>query len=153
MTRLAMLSLIAALAVVTGGVGVAAALVLESDGDDEPTARAAAASVRLTLTASNGTSASSVAKLRCSGSRATGTGWARRSAKRRCSTARRLARFLAAKPRKDLQCTMIYGGPERARVSGKIGSRRIARTFTRRDGCQIAEFERVKALLSGSPAG
>jgi len=47
----------------------------------------------------------------------------------------------------DLVCTQIYGGPEVARVVGRVGTRRVWTTFRRRDGCEIARWSRAQFLL------
>jgi predicted secreted protein len=47
-------------------------------------------------------------------------------------------------------CTMIYGGPDAATVTGRIGSTRIAAHFDRADGCGVTEWESFSALLGRS---
>jgi hypothetical protein len=47
----------------------------------------------------------------------------------------------------DMMCTQIYGGPEVAKVVGTIGDQRVATTITRTDGCGIAEWSMLVALL------
>ncbi len=44
-------------------------------------------------------------------------------------------------------CSAIYGGPQVARVTGRYRGRRISTTFRRRDGCEIARWNRVRFLL------
>jgi hypothetical protein len=44
-------------------------------------------------------------------------------------------------------CTQIYGGPEVARVTGKLGTRKISATFSRTDGCQIDRWSKVSPWL------
>ena len=51
---------------------------------------------------------------------------------------------------KDAACTQIYGGPAVARVTGRFRANRIWAEFRRRDGCEIARWERLRPLL---PAG
>jgi hypothetical protein len=51
---------------------------------------------------------------------------------------------------KDAACTQIYGGPAVARVTGRFRGNRIWAEFRRRDGCEIARWERLRPLL---PAG
>ncbi|MGH2804072.1 MAG: SSI family serine proteinase inhibitor, partial [Thermoleophilaceae bacterium] len=48
-------------------------------------------------------------------------------------------------------CTSIYGGPAVARVTGTIAGERVDARFNRRDGCEIARWDRNRALL-GRPA-
>jgi Subtilisin inhibitor-like len=61
----------------------------------------------------------------------------------------------AAKPfeplRKDMVCTEIYGGPQKARVVGTVAGRRIWATFTRTNGCEIERWSRISPWLV--PAG
>ena len=65
-----------------------------------------------------------------------------------CRRARRLGRFLATEPEPDRICTFIYGGPQTARVRGRVGSREVDRLFSRRNGCEIDDWERVESLLA-----
>ncbi|HSI98583.1 MAG TPA: SSI family serine proteinase inhibitor, partial [Gaiellaceae bacterium] len=44
-------------------------------------------------------------------------------------------------------CTQIYGGPQVARVVGRVAGKRIWTTFTRNDGCQIGRWNRVSPWL------
>jgi len=44
-------------------------------------------------------------------------------------------------------CTQIYGGPQVARVTGRFRGNRIWAEFRRRDGCEIARWERLRPLL------
>ena len=43
---------------------------------------------------------------------------------------------------------MIYGGPERALVSGTWNGKRVSAAFSRVDGCQIARWEKAKSLFT-----
>jgi hypothetical protein len=44
-------------------------------------------------------------------------------------------------------CTAIYGGPQVARVTGTFRGQRVWATFRRRDGCEIARWNKVAFLL------
>jgi hypothetical protein len=57
---------------------------------------------------------------------------------------------LAPVPR-ETACTAIYGGPSVARVSGTLRGEPVDERFSLEDGCQIARWERNRALLG--PAG
>jgi hypothetical protein len=104
--------------------------------------------VRLTVTFSRTPGARHVAHLRCTATRARADGFLRDvGARRACATARRLARFLASRPPANRACSQIFGGPERARVTGTIGGRRVRRAFARTDGCQIGDWQRAMPLL------
>jgi hypothetical protein len=47
----------------------------------------------------------------------------------------------------DMACTAIYGGPGVARVTGTLRGERVDERFSLEDGCQIARWERNRALL------
>jgi hypothetical protein len=44
-------------------------------------------------------------------------------------------------------CTAIYGGPQVARVTGAFRGRTVWATFRRRDGCEIARWNKVAFLF------
>ena len=44
-------------------------------------------------------------------------------------------------------CSQIYGGPQVAVVRGRFDGRRVSATFTRRNGCEIARWNRLAFLL------
>ncbi|KNB49028.1 SSI family serine proteinase inhibitor [Streptomyces caatingaensis] len=48
-------------------------------------------------------------------------------------------------------CTMLYGGPERAHVSGTWAGRPVDTVFSRANGCEIARWNKFSRLL-GDPA-
>jgi len=53
---------------------------------------------------------------------------------------------------KDMACTMVYGGPQTATVRGRWGGKDVLATFKRTDGCEIARWNRLAALLQpGQP--
>ncbi|MGV9944406.1 SSI family serine proteinase inhibitor [Streptomyces sp. NPDC003401] len=47
-------------------------------------------------------------------------------------------------------CTMRYGGPATARVTGRWAGRPVDTTFERGDGCQIERWDRFVPLLPGA---
>ena len=49
--------------------------------------------------------------------------------------------------RKDRVCTQVYGGPETATVSGTWRGGRVVSSYSRPDGCQIARWNALAALL------
>jgi hypothetical protein len=68
---------------------------------------------------------------------------------RRLEACRRLAaleRPFAAIQR-DAVCTMIYGGPARARVTGTHRGRKVWVSFSREDGCRIGRWKRHDFLF------
>jgi hypothetical protein len=48
---------------------------------------------------------------------------------------------------KNIVCTEIYGGPQRARVVGTVSGRRVWATFTRTNGCHIDRWQRLSPWL------
>ena len=46
-------------------------------------------------------------------------------------------------------CTMIYGGPEQATVTGTVGGEEVSQSYSREDGCAIARWEDVQPLWTG----
>ncbi len=56
------------------------------------------------------------------------------------------ARYLPEVP-KDVACTQIYGGPEKARITGTWEGRPVDATLSRTDGCQIARWNGLAGLL------
>ena len=47
----------------------------------------------------------------------------------------------------DVACTQIYGGPQRALVTGRLRGHRVRARFDRTDGCEIGRWERVRFLF------
>jgi len=48
----------------------------------------------------------------------------------------------------DLLCTQVYGGPETAKVTGTWRGERVAATYKRTDGCEIARWDALAAVLA-----
>jgi hypothetical protein len=53
--------------------------------------------------------------------------------------------------REDVACTDIYGGPEKATISGTFQGWRVLSSFSRVNGCEIGRWELLQGLLP--PAG
>jgi hypothetical protein len=53
--------------------------------------------------------------------------------------------------RKDVACTEVYGGPERATITGTWQGRQVRSSFSRTDGCEIRRWDLLRGLLP--PAG
>jgi hypothetical protein len=104
--------------------------------------------VRLTVTFSRERGSQQVAHLRCGATRASADGYLRAvGARRACAAARRIAGLLARRTDPRRVCTQLYGGPERALVTGTIAGRRIRHAFSRTDGCKSADWRRAMPLL------
>ena len=54
---------------------------------------------------------------------------------------------LFAEPGSDVACTMQYGGPQRATVSGTVDGEEVEAEFAASDGCQISRWEALSGLL------
>jgi hypothetical protein len=112
------------------------------------------APVTLTVRYFDGTEPDHVAHLRCRRDSARADGFLRDAgATTACRRARKIAAFLAATPSRNRICTQIYGGPQRARITGTIGARRIDRRFKRTDGCAIGDWQHAVPLLPRMRAG
>ena len=48
-------------------------------------------------------------------------------------------------------CTLVYGGPEKAQVTGMLEGRPVDVTVTRTNGCGIAEYEALFVALGRTP--
>ena len=116
-------------------------------------AAAAPAPVTLTVHYTGASGAEHVAHLRCRADSARADGFVRTAgAATACRRARSIAAFLAARPDPERICTQIYGGPQRARVTGTIGRRHIDRRLKRTNGCEIADWQRAVPLVPRAPA-
>jgi Subtilisin inhibitor-like len=49
--------------------------------------------------------------------------------------------------RKDVACTEIYGGPQRATITGTWQGRQVRSSFSRVNGCEISRWDQLKGLL------
>jgi hypothetical protein len=105
--------------------------------------------VKLAIAVHDGHGHTRHATLRCR-SHAHATGFLRDAPRRHCRSARALRHFLAAKPDPSRPCAEVYGGPQTARVQGRIGGKVIDRRFHRRDGCGMDDWEAAGDLI-GKP--
>jgi len=108
--------------------------------------------VRLTLETSTGSSVlvPSEATLDCRSS-ARGTGFLTRAARPACALVRSgVLTDLAKEHRAPRLCSQLYGGPQRARITGTVGHRRVTLSIDRSDGCGVNDWDRLRALL-GDP--
>jgi hypothetical protein len=105
--------------------------------------------LRLSVTEIPG-AAPRTATLRCQGGRAVAGGYLADAPAEACRHARRLARFLLSEPDPDRVCTEIFGGPQTGEVTGVIDGRRVRRSFSRRNGCEIADWDRMGLLLDAA---
>ena len=117
-------------------------------------AAAAPAPVTLTVRYNAGSGRDHVAHLRCRRDSAHADGFLRTTgAHADCRRARKIASFLASQPSSKRICSQIYGGPQRARITGTIGARRIDRRFKRTNGCEIGDWQNAVPLVPRVRAG
>jgi len=64
-----------------------------------------------------------------------------------CRRLAELGPFLTSRPPRDRVCAQVYGGPERARFSGRFAGRRVDRRFARTDACELRDWEKVTPFL------
>ncbi|CAN5303027.1 hypothetical protein BH20ACT13_BH20ACT13_12540 [soil metagenome] len=64
-----------------------------------------------------------------------------------CSKLAEGGRKLFAPVPRGAICTEIYGGPDRARVTGVVGGRRVWVTFNLTNGCHIERWSRFSPWL------
>lgn len=70
-----------------------------------------------------------------------------------CLAVKNNAALLSPAPRPtDQACTMQYGGPQEAAVTGVVDGQPVETVFTLRDGCEIAAWNAAKDIL-GSTGG
>jgi hypothetical protein len=118
---------------------IAAAALTGCGADDEQPASAPESSTRLTITVTEAAPDPIRIELRCGGDDP-------------CDPAqlRKLERI--TKPDDPTQaCTLVYGGPETARVIGTLEGEPVDVTITRSDGCGIADYEALFAALGRKP--
>lgn len=51
----------------------------------------------------------------------------------------------------DQACTMIYGGPQTARVTGTLDGAEVDASFSRTDGCEVDRWERLGTTFFDVP--
>jgi subtilisin inhibitor-like len=66
-----------------------------------------------------------------------------------CTSLMRLARPFAPTP-SNTACTEIYGGPQEAFVTGRFRGKLVRASFSRKDGCEIARWNRIGFLFPGT---
>jgi hypothetical protein len=60
---------------------------------------------------------------------------------------RALGSALRRHARRDRACTQVYGGPDRAVVTGTLRGEQVSARFTRVDGCAIADYDALLRAL------
>ena len=70
-----------------------------------------------------------------------------RAPARACAKLKAGGAKLFAPLRPDVMCTEIYGGPQVARVSGRVRGKAVNATFNRTNGCQIDRWDKLSPWL------
>jgi Subtilisin inhibitor-like len=65
-----------------------------------------------------------------------------------CTRLLQLRRPFAPTP-PGVACTQIYGGPATAFVTGRFRGELVRARFSRKDGCEVARWNRVRFLFPG----
>ncbi len=122
-----------------------------TSGAPAPGQAPAAADGELTVVLDDGAGTSTTWTLTCS---ADGTaGGDHPDAAAACAALSALDDPFAPVPR-GTACTQVYGGPQRATVTGRWAGREVSATFVRTDGCEISRWDRLAPLLqpgAGAP--
>lgn len=67
--------------------------------------------------------------------------------RRRCRAIDANPDMFAEVPR-DVACTEIYGGPQRATAKGTVDGKKVDTEFTRTNGCEIARWEDAQVVIA-----
>jgi len=102
----------------------------------------ASADLRITVWPQGKTGASTTYTLTCP--KGTGTLPEARAA---CSKLQRVGASAFAPVPPGSACTEIYGGPQTARVRGRLAGKAIGAVFSQSDGCQSARWSRLEFLF------
>jgi hypothetical protein len=65
-----------------------------------------------------------------------------------CGAAAGISPADLAPPQEDVACTQQFGGPETATIKGTLRGAEVDASFSRTDGCEIARWDKVSALLA-----
>jgi len=127
-----LLGLVLGLALGTAGCGAE---------DEQPAGAAGEAPAQLVVRVDadgRGPAAPRELRLRCDSARESST----------CAAADALEPADFAPPAAGTACTDIFGGPETARVSGRLHGEAVDARFSRSNGCEIERWDRVAGLLA-----
>lgn len=73
-------------------------------------------------------------------------------AKQACAAIKKAKHPFAPVSKKQM-CTQIYGGPQRARITGSWQGQKIDADFSRKNGCQISRWKALRPVLKpGAPS-
>jgi hypothetical protein len=116
----------------------AAALAACGTDDEQPASPAPADSTHLTVEVTRAASQPIRMELRCGGARP-------------CRQLDKLTAALRKPEGPATACTLQYGGPEQAHVTGTLQGRPVEATLTRADGCGIADYATLFTAFGRQP--
>lgn len=67
-----------------------------------------------------------------------------------CATLQKSGPSVFAPPASNRECTMQFGGPQTARVSGTFDGTAVEKSFSLQNGCEIADWNSFAAVLGGA---
>jgi hypothetical protein len=118
---------------------VATALAACGSDDEQPAATAPADTTRLTVEVTGAGPDPISVELRCGGAEP-------------CDQAQLDKLAAVAEPDDPARaCTLLYGGPEKAHLTGTLEGKRVDATVTRSNGCGIADYEALFGALGRKP--
>ena len=142
LTLLAALTVLAGCGPPSGGDGPSGAV----PGDD-PVVRPTPAAF-ITINFSDGEGERRDASLSCAAGGNKATGYLRLAeSSDLCRLLDELRGPLTSRPARGRVCAEVFGGPAKARISGRIDGRRVDRRLARTDACEISDWDRFDALL------
>jgi hypothetical protein len=68
-----------------------------------------------------------------------------------CAKLARLSHPFAPTPM-NMACTELYGGPQEALVTGRLRGYSVRASFSRKNGCEIARWNRIRYLFPTAAA-
>jgi hypothetical protein len=107
-------------------------------------------SLNLTVKVEDGKGKVARATLDCGDGDAHGSGFLSDGADAHCRDALGMQKLLTVSPPKDQVCTQLYGGPQTAHITGTLAGQSVTRDLARRNGCEIADWQKAQPLLAPS---
>lgn len=67
-----------------------------------------------------------------------------------CAAVQKFGSSLFSPTVPERQCTMQYGGPQTAQITGTVNGKSVAKSFSLINGCEIADWNSFAAVLGSS---
>lgn len=116
-----------------------------SDAPDSPASADAATVLTIVVTPDEGAK-SSTYELMCDP-----TGGDHPQAEQACAALAKAGASIFEPVPADSACTMIYGGPQTATVTGTLDDKNIKAEFSRKDGCELDRWEKLGTTFFNVP--